>query len=110
MNTTLTEDIHCSAIVELKDGSEVNISANQLYDKDLHHWKGWLCNAGVTSIYIDNDFSVYAGTCKNDNLGNLFDENFKFLTEYTICRKESCTACASDLYTEKLDKRKQNDH
>jgi hypothetical protein len=106
MNAVLTEDIHCNAIVELQDGSEIKISANQLYDNNLHHWKGWHCNAGVTSIYIDVDFSVYSGTCKNDELGNLFDENFSFLNDYTICKKERCTACASDLYAGKLDKRK----
>jgi hypothetical protein len=109
MNATLTEDIYCNATVELKDGSEINIDAYQLSDNNLHHWKDWHCKAGVTSIYIDDDFSVYAGTCKNDKLGNLFDENFSFLNDYTICKKEKCTECASDLYAEKLDKRKQNE-
>jgi hypothetical protein len=103
MTTTLTTDIHYNAEVTLKDGSTVKISANQLYDKNLHHWQGWLCNAGVDSIVIDWNFEVYGGQCRNDYLGNLFDEDFSWLASPTVCKQDSCTSCASDLYANKKD-------
>jgi MoaA/NifB/PqqE/SkfB family radical SAM enzyme len=106
MNVKLTKDYHCNAVVELKDGSKIEVFANQLYDKGLHYWEGWYCNAGVTSIYIDNNFEVYSGNCKNDKMGNLFDENFSFLKEQTICKRKLCTACSSDLYAGKSKEKK----
>ena len=71
--TILTKDHHCNAIVTLNDGTEIEIFANQLLDKNLHYWKGWYCNAGVDRIVINDDFSVHSGRCLNDYLGNLLN-------------------------------------
>jgi hypothetical protein len=109
MSNILVRDKNCNAIVELKDGQTIEIFAEQLYDKNLHHWKGWYCNAGVDSIFIDSDFIVYAGQCENDNLGNLFNNDFSFLKSPTICRRETCTTCTTDLYTYK-SKEERNDN
>jgi hypothetical protein len=104
MNTILTQDKNCNVEVELQDGNKINVFANQLFDKELHHWKGWECNAGMDGIYIFDDFTVYSGNCKNDLLGNLFDDNFKLFNKPTICKRETCTSCTSDLYMTKLKK------
>lgn len=102
MAILLKKDKNCNAIVHLLDGSKLEISADQLYDKNLHYWQGWHCNVGVDSIFIDNDYTVYAGQCRNDKLGNLFDNDFKFFEEPTICKQISCTPCATDLYSHKF--------
>ena len=99
----LTPDSHYNSEVMLRDGSTIKISANQLFDKNLHHWQGWLCDAGVNSVMIDWDFTVYSGQCRNDCLGNLMSDDFEFLKSPTICKRQNCTSCASDLYSNKRD-------
>ena len=98
----LYKDNNCNAIVFLQDGTSVEVSTDQIHSKNLHHWKDWYCNVGIDSIYIDNDYTVYAGMCKNDNLGNLFDENFSFFTEPNKCKQETCSSCTSDLFSRKF--------
>jgi hypothetical protein len=107
MITEITRDENCNAIVTLKDGSTINIFANQLYDKNLHNWKGWKCHAGMDGVFIDNDFTVYSGQCKNDCLGNLLADDFNFLKSATICNRDACTSCTTDLYK---TKEQNNDH
>ena len=100
--TLLHKDIHCNAIVYTKNGQRIEILANQLFDKNLHRWQGWHCNVGVDSIFIDDDFSVYAGNCKNDKLGNLFSEDFALFVNPTICKRTTCSSCTNDLYSTKF--------
>jgi hypothetical protein len=99
--TTLTKDDHCNSIVTFADGSEIEIFANQLLDKKLHYWEGWLCNAGSDRIVINDDFSVHSGRCLNDYLGNLLDDDFKLFDQPTVCRQTECSLCHGDLYVEK---------
>jgi MoaA/NifB/PqqE/SkfB family radical SAM enzyme len=97
MSVLLVENKHCDVTVVLKDGSEIDIFSDQLFNNDLHHWQGWICNAGYDGIYIESDFNVYSAVCYNDNLGNLFDDNFSLLKTPTVCRQEKCTSCSYDL-------------
>jgi hypothetical protein len=88
--------------VFLKNGSSIEVSTDQIHSKHLHHWKDWYCNVGVDSIFIDNDFTVYAGNCRNDRLGNLHDKNFSLFKKAMKCKQETCTSCASDLFSTKF--------
>lgn len=105
---TLNKDQHCNAIVTLLDGTEIEVFANQLLDKDLHYWENWQCNAGVDRIVINDDFTVHSGRCLNDFMGNLMDDDFKLFESPVICKRVSCSLCHGDLYVEKkLNKDKQ---
>jgi hypothetical protein len=98
--TTLVTNENCNAIVTTSTGDSVAIFADQLIDKRLNFFNGWSCNAGSERIYIEKDFTVFSGQCKNNMLGNLFDENFKILNHPVICKQNSCT-CTGDIYTTK---------
>jgi hypothetical protein len=99
--TILVKDEHCNAVVTLLDGTQIEVFANQLLDKNLHQWKGWYCNAGVDRIVINDDFTVHSGRCLNDFMGNLLDEDFKLFDKPTICKQEECSLCHGDLYVAK---------
>lgn len=99
--TILTKDNECNAVVTAADGTQVEISASRLYDLGLAHWQGWQCGAGQTMLFIDHDFTVYGGQCRNDCLGNLFNSNFAIFHKPTTCRRVECTPCESDLYIHK---------
>lgn len=94
-------DTDCNSVIKTQDGQELEIRAHRLYDLGLAHWQGWQCSAGKDMIFVDHDFTVYSGQCRNDCLGNLFDEHFKLFTEPTICKRTECTPCESDLLVKK---------
>jgi len=100
--TTLQKNEHCNAVVFLKDGTTIEVSTDQLHSKNLHHWKDWYCNVGVDSIFIDYDYTVYTGNCRNDILGNLYDKNFSLFKNPMKCKQQTCTSCASDLFSTKF--------
>ena len=102
MTVNLHKDNNCNTVVTLKDGTIIEVKADQIYDKNLHHWEGWFCNVGVDSIFVDSDFTVYAGNCRNDKLGNLFDKDFSLFDKPTICKQKKCTSCTSDLFSTKF--------
>lgn len=102
MTVNLYRDNNCNAIVHLKDGTTIGVATDQIHNKNLHHWEGWLCNVGVDSIFIDNDFTVYAGSCRNDKLGNLFTKDFSLFDSPTVCKQKKCTSCTSDLFSTKF--------
>lgn len=102
MTVNLYKDNHCNAIVHLKDKSTIEVNTDQIHNNNLHYWEGWFCNVGIDSIFIDNDFTVYAGQCRNDNLGNLFDVNFALFDSPTVCKQKKCTSCATDLFSTKF--------
>jgi hypothetical protein len=101
--TTLVTNENCNAIVTTTTGDSVAIFADQLIEAKLNFFYGWSCNAGSERIYIEKDFTVYSGECKNNKLGNLFDENFKILDKPVVCMQSSCT-CTGDIYTTKKAK------
>lgn len=99
--TTLVTNKNCNAIVTVSNGDSIAIFADQLIDKNLNAFYGWKCRAGVERIYIDRDFTVYGGQCKNDSLGNLFDDNFEILKNPVLCQQKLCL-CTGDIYTTKM--------
>ena len=80
-------------------GEEFLVYANWLHNQQLDSWQEWACDAGNTRIYIDKNFDIWSGECKNDHLGNV-------LTEWDIkpnnrCRQTTCTGCTDDLIVKK---------
>lgn len=99
----LKKTSECNAVVTSRDGQTVEISATDLWDLGLAHWAGWKCAAGRDMIFVDHDFTVYSGHCRNDCLGSIFDPEFRLFAGYTTCHRAQCTPCASDLYADKHD-------
>jgi hypothetical protein len=95
------KDLDCNAVITTADGQEMPIRAYRLFDAGLAKWKGWECHAGKDMIFVDHDFTVFGGQCRNDYLGNLFDANFKLLSDPTICKRQECTPCEADLLVKK---------
>jgi hypothetical protein len=101
MNVLLVESEMSDCTIVLKDGTTIDVNSQDLFRKDLHHFKGWTCTAGTDSILIESDFQVWSGVCRNDNLGNLFDDNFDLFQSPTVCTRNQCTTCESDLLNTK---------
>jgi|688.fasta_scaffold00284_6 hypothetical protein len=97
----LIKDQNCNAVVTTADGQEVAVNASRLYDLGLARWKDWQCSAGKDMIFVDHDFTVYSGQCRNDCLGNLFDQDFKLFDDFSVCKRDECTPCETDLFTKK---------
>lgn len=82
-----------------EQGQEHLVYANWLHNQGLDTWQGWRCDAGHTRFYIDKNFDIWSGECKNNHLGNV-------LTEWcpqqgTVCKQATCTGCTDDLITKK---------
>lgn len=100
----LKEDKNYNAIAYYSDGSNVRVYGQQLHNSDVDYWKGWRCDAGFNRIFVFPDGSVYGGECRNDYLGNLNDQ-FNILDQQTICQRDRCSSCTSDLILAKnIDK------
>lgn len=74
----------------------------QIVEKELHYnslnfarqnnFKGWMCWAGLNSVKITPDGTVFVGSCHfMGPLGNIFQEDFVLPTEPVICQKLRCT-------------------
>lgn len=87
------QNYNCEITTE--SGQTFRIYANWLHNENLDHWQGWECSAGSTRLYIDKNFDVWSGDCKNDFLGHALTE-FEIL-EQTICKRTRCTGCTDDL-------------
>lgn len=78
------------------------VYANWMHNENLDHWHGYHCDAGNTRFYIDKNFDIWSGECKNDYLGNIFTH---WLPQSdTTCKRERCTGCTDDLITKKYQK------
>lgn len=97
MSALLQESSNNDCTVVLQDGSKIDIDCLDLWRNNLHNFKGWICNAGMDTIIIESDFTVWSGVCRNDNMGNLFDDDFALAKGPTVCVKDHCTTCKSDL-------------
>lgn len=84
--------------VTFEDGKKHRVGNNSIVVNDWNHFKGWECDLGVESIFINTQGTI-SGTCGEylyglDNLYNINDSDFiyKFSPEIrpTICTKESC--------------------
>lgn len=85
--------------ITLDSGEEYFVYVNWLHNNDLDHWKGWSCDAGVTHFFVNKNYDIWDGMCKNAYLGNILKE-WSPLT-HNVCMLETCTGCTADLSSRK---------
>jgi len=104
-----TQILHNSYNCKVKTLSdEFLINANYMYTHNIHHWNGWICNAGIDSIYINDATDVFIATCQQDLIGNLNNimnhkSSLNLPTAPTLCKKNVCSACDIMLQLTKFD-------
>ena len=94
-------DSNYNCIVTLDNGQEELLFADRLHNENLDYWKGWQCASGYSHVSIKPNFDVFGSLCENDYLGNL-EKDFRLLDQYTICNRNRCIACTSDLMLDKF--------
>jgi hypothetical protein len=90
----MEDEKYYNCIVLDENNKEYKINSKQFYNLNLHNFFNWQCNAGVDSIYIENDL-VYGGECQNDLLGTI--QNWELLKKPTTCSRQFCSGCTIDL-------------
>ena len=87
-------------------------SAEGLHSLNLNRWNGWLCSAGLRSLYIDFDGNVWRATCSEGGwIGNINSMTGLVrgdtLTDgiWVECKKEVC-ACGADMAVPKVKDKK----
>ena len=100
-----------------KDGLEHHYAVEDVVGQQLNRFKGWTCNAGIQTLYIDYDGSVWvancAGAANNPNtkalghiseewgyVGDIFLDDYTWPTRPVICPMTSC-GCGADICTSK---------
>jgi len=86
-------------LLTYEDGSTQEVSKNYVLINNLNNFKGWSCNLGVDTVFINFDGSI-GSVCGNNILGfksgeyNLYDpklaEKFKPIIKPVTCEKEKC--------------------
>ena len=80
-------------------GQEHRVYANWMHNEGLDNWQGWRCDSGHTRFYIDKNFEIWGGECRNDHLGNVLG-NWDIKTD-SVCNQPTCTGCTDDLIATK---------
>lgn len=81
--------------ITLDTGETYRVFADWIHNEDLDHWQNWHCEAGNTRFYIDKNFDVWSGMCKNDYLGNALDTWDP--KSDVLCKRSRCSSCTDDL-------------
>ena len=91
-----------NAGIWLQDLTYQEINTDQLVSASRINFKGWTCYAGVDSIYIDWDGTVYRGLCLNDGaMGHISNADFvQRTTQPTQCGMTRCS-CNIDIAARK---------
>jgi len=82
----------------LEDGTRSKFDPHQLIAQGQHHFQGWQCSAGLSSITVDYTGGIFAGICQSQRLGSIRD--FELNTTYMTCPKRECS-CAGDVILDK---------
>lgn len=93
------------------NNNKVQASIEDVVTKQLNKFKGWVCDTGVQSLYIDFDGKVWVGNCasafaKNPNVKSTWgflgtiDQNFELPKNSVVCPFEGC-GCGSDIIVTK---------
>lgn len=80
-------------------GQEHLVYANWMHNEKFDCWQGYKCDVGHTRFYIDKNFNVWSGECKNEHLGHVL-EDWSIKTD-SVCKQITCTGCTDDLITRK---------
>lgn len=82
------------------DGVYKEINSDYLVANDLSSFRGWICYAGVDSLYVDFDGQIYRGMCQNAGAIGHISQDFQFSNTSTICELDWCT-CNNDICVRK---------
>jgi organic radical activating enzyme len=84
------------------DGSWRDWSTDELVAQRKNYLQGWMCGAGVDSLFIDMDGFVYTASCRvGGRLGSVWD-NFKVPEKWIECSRNVCS-CGADLFIPKMN-------
>ena len=96
--------------VQFVDGTESAISSKELFQKQLHRWKDWSCEAGFSNIYVYTNGDVYTCESRNNYLGSIDDGSFSLLSAPTVCKMSQCSNNPKELQTKKFKINTQRDN
>jgi len=96
-NKAGTADMNCELFTKDKNWLD---NVNTLTKNKWNSFKGWQCMAGLETLMIDNDGSVYRATCKQGGLLGNIETGFTLESDPITCAKQWCN-CAADLNTTK---------
>lgn len=94
----------------LNNGSTVKATMYTYINKNWHSFKGWECNIGIESIFINWDGRI-EGSCGEalygvDYYHNILDQDFveKFNPDFVpvVCSKYNCTCCSENHLSKRL--------
>ena len=96
-NKAGTAELNCELFTKEEQWLD---NVNTLTKNKWNTFKRWKCMAGIETLMIDNDGSVYRATCKQGGvLGNI-ETGFTLEEDPVLCMKQWCN-CAADLNTTK---------
>lgn len=92
---SISEEDTCKVFkIKLKNGDEMDVSHNQIYQITKQKYKRWLCNAGLDLMYIHVDGNIY--NCdgyfyaKMKPVGNIYSNVLYMPNKKTLCDVENC--------------------
>jgi MoaA/NifB/PqqE/SkfB family radical SAM enzyme len=91
-----TEPIWHNMGIWSDDNTYQEINTDRLVSSGKNSFENWICYAGVDSIYVDWDGTIFRGACLNDGpIGHVRDNGI-FETNPTICQLTLCQ-CNHDI-------------
>jgi hypothetical protein len=97
-----------------EDGSYSETTSLDLVTDNKNCFIGWKCSAGINSLYIKKDGSIFSAHCesigiygKQGSFGNIYD-NFEIPSQWINCARRNCIS-EFDLAIPKIRKSKYKD-
>jgi len=89
--------------IETENGvEEILENTNDILARKNNNFKGWKCWAGIQTLGIGFNGTIYNADCKSKALGNIYTDNdIKFPTEPFICHRDWCV-CVTTINTRKV--------
>lgn len=105
-----------------KDGTQIFYDVEDMIAQDLNRFQGWDCDAGLESLYIDYDGSVWIANCAgaraNPNsrhpdlkekfgyVGSIMEDQYRWPEKSVICPFRHC-GCGADIPVTKRGKKSE---
>jgi MoaA/NifB/PqqE/SkfB family radical SAM enzyme len=79
------------------DGNSETLRPNDLILADENHWRSYRCNAGIESLRVKADGSIFRAVCGSGGvLGHIGQSGLDLPVISVTCDRETC-ACVSDI-------------
>lgn len=86
----------------LSDGTTEKVRANDLILAGENHWRSFRCQAGLESLRVKADGTVYRAVCGSGGcLGRIGEDSLDLPVVPVTCDRDSC-ACVSDILITKM--------